>query len=178
MPVRPAMQPLIDLFRLRGDAAPETETFNGETYWTDQQLQDLLDGQRDWRTVRAVAVSSNGLIVKADIPKLGVYLDPDTFTFLDSTETELAVSATWSDLTKEFTLAAEDDDIYYLNAAFISLNGSLAELWQTKATHRKDYINFKAGQNKMDMQQEYNHCIEMRDYYNAKKMKLWTLQRR
>lgn len=178
MPVRPAMQPLIDIFRQRGQAADSTEIFNGETFWTDQQLQDILDEGHVWKMVRALAVSSDKLIVKADIPRENVYLDPDTFTFLDSSEDELVLSATWSTISREFTLTAENDDIFFVNAAFISMNDALARLWDTKAAQRNDYINFKAGQNKMDMQQEYIHCIQMRDYYRAKVLRLWTLQKR
>jgi hypothetical protein len=168
MPVRPNMQPLIDLLREQGQAADSTETFNGVTYWSDQQLQDILD----YVGVRSIVAGSfyeaDDTIYIPSVPK-SHYADPDTIKVLVD-DAWGASSGTWDATKKELT---STEDIEAFSATWISMNAALAQFWERKANQRSDYVNVKGGQNKMDMQQEYDHCVEMMKYYKARIWVRW-----
>ncbi len=165
MPVRTNMQPLIDLLRERGHAR-DTDEFGGETYWTDAQLQDILDLAKTRKSVGGTIDDATETIYMPAIPKLW-YADPDTVTVRVS-GSWVAHTGTWDTLKRELTTTQEVEAI---NAEWISLNQALADLWGMKAAQRSDYVNIKGGQNKLDMQQEFEHCERMEKYYRAR---IWT----
>lgn len=170
MPVRPNMQPLIDLLRAQGQAANDTETFNGVTYWTDQQLQDILDRVAKRSIVPVTAYEAEDNLYLPAIPK-PIFADPDSIKLLVASAW-VANTGTWDTLNKELTTT---QDVEAISAKWISLNEALAEYWQDKASQRSDYVNIKGGQNKLDMQQEYKHCVEMSAYYRARIWVRWRL---
>jgi hypothetical protein len=169
MPVRPAMQPLIDLLREKGNAR-DTDEFGGITYWTDEQLQDILDGAITRKSVGGVLDDATETIYMPAIPKLW-YADPDTVTVRVS-GSWVAHTGTWDTLQRELTTT---QDVEAINAEWISMNLALADLWEAKAAQRSDFINIKGGQNKLDMEQEYNHCMERERYYRARIWQRWQI---
>lgn len=165
MPVRPNMQPLIDLLREKGQAS-ETDTFHGVTYWTDQQLQDILDMTATRKSVGGVIDDADDTIYMPAIPKLW-FADPDTIK-VRVNGTYVANTGTWDTLKRELTTTQEVEAI---NAVWLSMNAALADLWEQKANQRSDFVNIKGGQNKLDMEQEWQHCLDMAKYYRAR---IWT----
>ena len=167
MTVRSGLQPTVDKFRRLAMVGTEEE-FNGVLYWSDVQLQEVLDDNTVWagRGLRRLALNRMGVIKGAkryildeatasivgftneelyeDISELGAY-DPDVGVF-DGTDTQAkSVTGKWFDL-----------------------YSALADFWNRKAEHRVEYVQTKAGQNTIRLQDEYNHCIQMRDHYRAK----------
>lgn len=171
MPVRPAMQPLIDLLRSQGQAANETETFNGVTYWSDEQLQDILDQVATLGAVEGEFHVANDTIFVPEIPK-SYYADPDTVTRVMVNGSWVDSTGTWDTLKRELTTT---QDVQAVSARWISLNEALAVFWEQKANQRSDYVNIKGGQNKLDMRQEYEHCLSMGKYYRARIWTRWRL---
>ncbi len=171
MPIRPNMQPLIDLLRNTGQAAPETETFNGVTYWTDQQLQDILDGVSKLGAVEGEFYIADDTIFLPAIPK-SFYADPDTVTKVLVNGSWVANTGTWDTLKRELTTT---QDVQAISARWISMNEALAVFWEEKANQRSDFVNIKGGQNKLDMEQEWQHCREMAAYYRARIWTRWRL---
>jgi hypothetical protein len=168
MPLRPNMQPLIDLLREKGSAR-STDEFGGVTYWDDQQLQDILDGAKTRKSVGGTIDDATETIYMPAIPKLW-FADPDTVKMRVSGTWTTAPDGAWDTLKRELTTSQEVEAI---NAEWISLNQALADLWEMKAAQRSDYVNIKGGQNKLDMQQEYDHCVKMSMYYRARIWVRW-----
>jgi hypothetical protein len=168
MPVRTNMQPLIDLLRTEGQAASSTETFNGIAYWSDIQLQDILDEVAVRSIVSGAFYEAEDTIFLPAVPK-SHYADPDTIKVLVSGNW-VASTGTWDTLKRELTTT---QDVTAISARWISLNAALATFWQKKASQRSDYINVKGGQNKLDMKQEYEHCVQMATYYRARIWVRW-----
>lgn len=171
MPVRPNMQPLIDYLRREGNAS-ETDSFEGVTYWTDEQLQDILD-QTGERLVGTVSVATvDGTIYRLDSPR-HIYPDPDTIVLLDEDFAVVADAVTHDFLRNEYTFVS-DPEISYVQAVFINMWKAVAELWDNKANQRYGFIDNKSGQNALKSHQEYEHCVERAKYYRSKIIKRWS----
>lgn len=172
MPVRPNMQPLIDYLRREGNAAPETDIFEGVEYWSDEQLQDILDriGERRIATVSAATV--DGTIYRLDAPR-HYYPDPDTVVLLDEDLNEVSAPLTFDFIRNEYTFTS-DPDITFIQAVFIHFWDATAQLWSEKAAHRYGFIDNKSGQNALKSHQEYEHCIQRMEYYRAKTIRRWN----
>lgn len=156
------MQPLIDYVRRHGAAATDDEFF-GVTYWTDEQLQDILDSISSWSAVKLVQVSNT--IYKPDM-RNNFWIESDTIRLLDTKLNELDTSFTYTPGLNELTIAQEGD--YVILARMFNMWEALADLWLRKAEQRFDSINFKAGNNKMNLEEEYEHCIKNYELYRRR----------
>lgn len=170
MPVRPNMQPLIDYLRREGNAS-ETDEYEGVTYWTDEQLQDILDTISERKVAHVIAATIDRLIYKLDAPR-HYYPDPDEVVLLDADKNEVTATYTYSILRNEFVFTS-DPDIAYVQAPFIHFWDATAKLWELKAAHRYQYVDNKSGQNALKSHQEHEHCIERMEYYRNKTVRKW-----
>ncbi len=178
MAIRPNMTPIVELFREKAQVG-ETETFNGVTYWTDEQLEEILDKAKRPDTPILTLVNESHGLWNVELPHW-YWVDPDTIDIQNSSGTSLYSAVSYSDPTltitgfgtfdlKNNTLdGAGDDNAYQIFGMWINLYDALADIWDRRASQRYDYIQMKAGQNVLRMQNEYEHCIQQRDYYRGK----------
>lgn len=164
MAVRANMQPLIDLLRQWGQAANQTDIFDGVTYWTDQQLQDILDSNSERKVARLYPQNVDETIFTAYLPR-HYYPDPDSVEYLDEDLAKVTTTPTYDFLTSEITLTVSADAI---SGRFVNMWKALADLWGQKAAMRAAFVDNKSGQNSLKSEQEYNHCIERQAYYRNK----------
>lgn len=162
----PAMMPLINYIRNFGEAG-STDVFNGITYWTDDQLEEILNSVAVQDTVRLDRVSqlnprSMGFAKKHYKPRAD-------FT-LWTCQGQVVVGYTYNEHSNTVLLDANppSSEILYAEGQFHNMNDALAVLWDRKASQRYDYIDFKGGHNTMYMEQQYKHCITKRDYYRSR----------
>lgn len=164
MAIRTEMQGLVAYLRQYGSASL-TDVFNGVTFWSDEQLQDILDAHaqhdniqlKDYTGVawsllqpRHIMFASDAKVIDAsNIDYTGVY----TYNVLFG-EIVFTVAPTVSTL--------------YVTGLKVNMWEALADLWAQKAQQRFDYIDWKAGNNKMNMSTEYQQCCQQRDYYRAR----------
>lgn len=170
MPVRTAMQPLIDYLRREGQAASDDE-FNGVTYWTDQQLQDILDQVSERQVAYVKKATISGLIYVFDAPR-HIYPDPDEITFLGADLEEISATYTYDLLRNELTFTS-DPEISYVQASFVNFWVAAAQLWGEKANQRFTFIDNKSGQNSLKMEQEYHHCVARQQLYRNRRIRRW-----
>lgn len=162
MPLRDEMTGMIAYIRTYG-AASFDDTFNDETYWTDLQLQDILDRQAKHESIllRRYTATHWGLVCPRHI-----WFASDAF-ITDALETaytgDFTYEAAFGEV--EFAIAPLETDTLYITGLRVNMWEALAELWAIKAQQRYDYVNFKAGNNKMDMKTERDACEAQRDYY-------------
>lgn len=164
MPVPAEHQPAVDHLRRYGSAA-ETDVFNGETFWDDDQLYEILIGTTDYRLIGLVPVNFAKTKYTFNLPD-PLWMQTDTLE-IDGT----TVLYTYEPTTRVFTFASEVSETPYISAAYFNMNHALANLWEQKMNQRFELIRIKAGANQMFMEQEFEHCKERFEYYRARSIK-------
>ncbi len=87
---------------------------------------------------------------------------------------ENVAAFTFNPDTKELTFTgAQTETEYYAYGLVFRIYDALAELWQSKADQRFNYIDWKAQNNKMNMAQEYQHCVDRALFYRSKTIRTW-----
>lgn len=162
MAVRSNMQAAIDYLRQHGQAS-ETDEYLTVTYWTDQQLQDILDRNSYRFSAVLVLLTRDKLTVTARLPRFH-YADIDTVVWYDDSNSIVIPSVTYNFERNEWLLTAATTATY-IEAAYSDMYEALADLWGQKASQRWELVNFKAGNNRTDLEQEYQHCLDRQSYY-------------
>lgn len=177
MPIREGMTYIIALIRQFGHVGIDDMTLGDVTYWSDQQLQDIAD-RHLYSTLIPLTPTQlvTRTVYKLNAPR-HYYGENDTYVddvlttqklwVYDHNQTGVNTTFIYEPYTQEVTFASglNEDYKYYIEGRFINLYDALAELWGLKAAQRFDYISFKGGDNKMDMDQEYNHCKQQEQHY-------------
>lgn len=172
MPIRTGMTDIVALLRQYGQAATN-DVFDGVTYWTDEQLEAIAD-----RNGRRVLIK-----IKRTDPAYTIYrvIAPNTIRLEDdlavytADEVAVATSFTYNSNTNELVFTtALTDEVYYAYGLVVDVYAALAELWENKASQRFNYIDWKAQNNKMNMAQEYQHCLDRAAYYRNKRIRTFT----
>lgn len=178
---RTTMAGLISRLRSVTGASPDDE-FQGETYWSDDQLEAELDMvclpvtkcRLEPTTDSPVTVFRFGsprgywiesLFVVKDAS--GNIIDANTYTVQPVERGGLVTfnaPVTKTGLTINYT-------VYDWNAA-------AAAIWEQKAAHRFDYINFKSGDHKFDARAEYETCVQRAQWHASRKIKAFSVPRR
>lgn len=167
--------PLIRYLRQYGSAPTDEITIHGETYWSDDQLEELLNRRGYWLTVAVEEVRDDLFVLCS--PR-HYFAQPTTIILLDSSGNELTGVLIDPPLTGlvdgEFTYDPIKGEIettvsvMYIKAFFANMFEALSDLWELKASHRYDYIAVKAGANRMELDTEYKHCVSRMEYYRNK----------
>lgn len=176
--MRASMENIVLFLRQYGQAA-ENEEFNGIVYWTDDQLEQIADQFSYRKRVPLETIqTSDPTIYRIQVPFYD--LMEDSFIVYDDRDSIVALPlATYSQARQEITFdsALTEDTCYFVEALFVRSFDALADLWTQKASQRYDYIDFKAGNNKMDMSQERDFCAQRAAYYRGKTIRRWPRQK-
>ncbi len=169
MALRTTMQAIISDLRQFGAAATDDE-FNGVTYWTDAQLQEIADRNGRRGTIKMKRVDPDYMVYRLVAPQ-SITMENAIVVYTTS-EAVNPAPFSFNPLTAEVTFETAQSDEEYLAYGFVvQLYDALADLWQTKADQRFNYIDWKAQNNKMNMKQEYDHCVERAMYYRGKRIR-------
>jgi hypothetical protein len=175
--MRLSMTNIVAFLRHYGQANAEEE-FGGVTYWSDDQLEEIADSWSAMKVVQLETVQfESPTIYRLKIPKFD--LMENSFTIYDSGQDVVATVATYNQNRQELTFVSglNVDEDYFVMASFTKGYDALADLWSQKASQRYDYIDFKAGNNKMNMKEEYDNCVARAAYYRAKTIRRWPRQK-
>lgn len=160
------MLPLISRLRTLGSAATD-DVFNGVTYWTDDQLEDILMLRGTYATVKLVRYTDT--IYRLDnYGHYGFRADVTVFKEIDDT---VADAATFTYDPRENSVVFDTgrtEDALWLRGFVVNLYDAAADLWDLKAGQREGYVNFRAGHNVMNMRESYEHCVERASTYRNK----------
>jgi hypothetical protein len=170
MAIREGMTNIVALIRQYGHVSTDDMTLGDIVYWTDEQLQDIADANSYRRLIAITpATFGNKTVYSLNIPR-HYYAESTTLAAYTVTgETKVAVETLFTYDMRKAEVTFESDlsstTKYYVEASFTNLYEALADLWGQKAVQRADYVAFKGGDNKMDMDQEYNHCLDREKHY-------------
>lgn len=178
MAARAGMVDLLLEVRRMTDTSETDTLINGVQYWTDDQLQDILDQHRAEvidEPLLLVGYRESGITVykKYFIPNtVGKYVETvasgaDVFSIVD-TLGDPAPSYT-VDLNAQIVTfdATTGGQSYYLRCRRYDVRAAAAQVWLDKASHRFALIKWKAGAHTLDEDLEYQHCLEMHQKYSA-----------
>lgn len=172
------MTNIVAYLRQYGQAS-DNEEFAGIVYWTDDQLEEIADKHSYRDRVKLTTVQIESPTVYRPMLPFGNFME-DEFVIYDDNDTVVSSPVgTYSQSRNEIEFATElnIDTEYLVEALFIKMNDALADLWLQKASQRFDYIDFKAGNNKMEMSQERDFCLSQAKWYRAKTIRRWPRQK-
>lgn len=168
---RAGMANLIRQLRVNGAAGATDENVNGVLYWTDDQLEDILDRYssdvNDIQLVTYSRMESGVTVWKQYYLPASVPLDLEgsatvgEFTVVDTLGNVISASDYTFDLSRrriDFTVSQAGRS-YFLRARAFDLNRATSELWSKKAGLRAELIDWKAGTYNLKEDQVYQHAL-------------------
>jgi hypothetical protein len=167
MPVSVEMQPIVDELRRLGQCAT-TDVFSGITYWTDDQLADILEQYRGFLYERAPRQNTLGSVFALAIPSH--YRIMGDITFVDAPPPTYTFNAKNNVINIDGGVSSSISS-YIVEGTYFNMYEAAAEVWEQKAAQRSGYVDIKANLNTIKMKQEYDHCVQMAAYYRNKTIK-------
>ena len=182
MTVRNTLSGLILRMRSYGEAAEGEASVNGVKYWTDLQLQELLDDNRTlaWDVPLVTVSYAAGKDASGTITRKYFYTIPDSVSpWIEEKESPDSILVDSSGIivdTGNFTLHGKEVRItggntpptLYLRANTFNLYAAVSDLWLVKSSHRAFLINLKGGGYTLQEDQHWQHCISMHKYFNQR----------
>lgn len=180
---RTGMLNAIKQLRLMTDTAVNEVAINDVWYWSDDQLQDILD--RHARYVDDVAlfatpITDDGVTTYTKYffkNYLGSWFDEDTIVVVNNRGT-IAPTNAIDYKGKQVTFVANTLGYdYFIRGRVLNMNAAAAEVWQRKADHRTQLIDWKDGTHTLNEDQEYQHILERIQHYQGGGIKTVQLMR-
>lgn len=182
MAARDGMTNLILELRLMTETADNDETVDGVAYWTDEQLQSVLDRHSIEHT--QVKIKPISKLLYQGTYEYRIYPFPDgiewvergsavtsVFVVQDNTgvqevyDTEYTVDYD----AKRITFVADTGgDTFLFSFRAFDLNKAAAEIWFKKLSLRTTLVNWKTDNHTIYEDQEYQHCKDMYLHYAGK----------
>ena len=188
MAARAGMADIIKELRVLTDANQEDVTIDGVAYWTDDQLQTVLDEFR--LDIIDVELISASMMVNGVREWTRYYFPDGIGRFIETAATtgafsvvnsigEAAPAYTVDYLNKLVTFTVSTGGLsYFIRGRTFDVKSAAAKVWMLKAGHRVNLIKWQAGNQKLEEDIEWSHCMEMyRLYSGFKGIKVIKLNR-
>lgn len=168
--MRATMTNPVNRLRLWTSAA-SNDVFNGVTYWTDDQLLAELD--RVAKRQRVLLSCNDPIDRQIFLPAYNIYrymLEEDFKIYKVSDDTEITTAYTYNSELSEITFVSsipEGTEIYVMGLV-LDLYMSARNVWFLKASHREEFVTFRTGTVRSELERVYDHCIERGNYFANK----------
>ena len=172
---RSTMATLITSLRGLAQAGASDYTVNGLSYWTDNQLQDVLDAHRKDvynYPLTAQTSYSGGVAVYLDYHSNLTHLEATDggtaiFYVTDGVGVNVGTALYTADYNRGvITFLADTGGISYeLYARTYDLNAAAAEVWRTKAGQYATAVNFSTDNHRIDRGEIIKNCLQMATFY-------------
>ena len=176
MAAREGMVELISRVRQDAHAGTADHTVGGVVYWSDDQLQDLLDRTRE--THKRVPLYSEPEYVDG----ANVYLEyplPDAMEWIERQGTDSGWAlrdgdgsaigtATYSVNygARMVTFDADtNNDIYYLDARTYDMYSVVADVWDSKAGFYESNVDWSSDNHRVSNSQKWSHAKAMAEKF-------------
>ena len=176
---RAGMGDLIRRLRNLAEAGSSDYTLSSQIFWTDNQLQEILDQHKveliyEPMTVVPGRISGgyeykNYYISRKNLEKTtgGTAI----FYIQDGSGTTVSSSLYTVDyFTGKVTFTADQGGAvsYFVNAASYDLEGAAGEVWRIKASHYAETVNISTDNQSMALGDLYKHAIERAEYFEGR----------
>lgn len=177
MAARTGMANLILRLRSMTKTAAADYTVNSVAYWTDDQLEDVLDEcvtRIEQKELTAIAEYAAGETVFLDYPIGYKDLEENTsdaayWTLVDSTGTAVADGDYEVDYIGGVIRFDADTAgaVYFLKARSYDLNSAAAKVWRRKAAHFSDRFNWQSDGQSFSREKLYTQAVEMAEQFEG-----------
>lgn len=174
---RTGMATLITELRRRTLAGTADSTINGTVYWSDNQLQDVLDRyrctNRDTELSAIPQRSGAGFVyLEYPIPPQYQWIEQSAtdsgWQLRDSAGgTSLSYTVNYSARMVTFNADTANTD-YYLDCRTYDLNMAAADVWESKASFIHENVNWSSDNHRIEASKEYENCLQQAKYWRAK----------
>lgn len=160
MAVRSGMTSLVSHLRQHSNAST-TDVFNGVTYWTDDQLQDVLD--QFAMVGQILPLAKVGVYDKVTYQlnlTLPFWVEDGFSIYIRDTKVEETTTFTYNHLTHQIVFdsdIAETRELVAYATVYV-MTDAIASVWEQKAQHRENFITNKTGNNRFEASQIVDHC--------------------
>jgi hypothetical protein len=165
---------------LRGytEAGTADYTIAGVSYWTDDQLQDILDLHRkdvifEQLEIYPVQIGGGSISYQDYRSANGFYEATTGGTAIlyiqDGTGANIGTANYTADYRRgQFQFSVDQGgSTYYLTGRSYDLNAAAADIWNRKAGHAAQGFSFSTDNHRVDKAQVYKHYKEMAQMYEA-----------
>ena len=171
---RSGMSDIIAEVRAMCDAGADDYQIAGVPYWTDAQLQKILDAHRtDLKWVEMYPIqegSGDWLEYPVGYSNLEQTTGGTAIFFVQDTNGDTVSSANYTvDYDRGLvTFTADTDGVpYYVTGRAYDLNAAAADVWRRKQSHYHSAVNFSSDNHRVDNEKLYEHAKEMCEYYES-----------
>jgi len=166
---RASLQAVIDRLRFLTSAS-RTDEFGGVIYWSDDQLQEVLDLSRVDEPLRITLEKSDS----------GYFFTMPTYYAHEIVAVEDSQGNPVEDYTVEvygqkvvFTFL--EDDTYVATVVIYDINAAAAGVWERKAAQRQGLVSIRSGVHQIRAEQERDFCLQRARHYRARTAKVIPL---
>jgi len=158
-------------------------TIAGFPYWSDAQLQAVLDRHRTDVYQRELSVVDELLAGAYSYKHYSIgdtFIESgDVFTLYDSTYTAVTTGFTADYSLGLITFDTSTNGMpYFATYRTYDINAAASEVWRSKAAHFAEMVNFRAGNQSVNLSDKSKQALAMADYYgNLRQMRSISLER-
>ncbi len=172
---RTGMSDLITTLRGMTITGTADYTINGQSYWSDDQLQTILDSHR--ADVQFYALEPNpwqdvGSVVYKEFLSGLQNLESGTLTYLQTSVGSTVATANYTiDYNRGIVTFTADQNgtAYYITTRTYDMNGAAADVWKKKAAQVALRFDFSTDNHSMKTSQIYDHYMKQANYYESMK---------
>lgn len=171
-PARSGMADVISDLRSMTDASAEDYTVAGVPYWSDAQLQRILDKHRTdlkWVEMEAIEEGSGAYLEYSIGYGSLEQTTGGTAIFLvqDVNGTTISSSNYSVDYSRGLVTFTSDTSgtAYYVTARSYDLEGAAAEVWRNKQSHYGAAVDFSTRVHDIKRSQLFEHARQMAEHY-------------
>lgn len=180
MPIRPTMRTLVDNLR-QITAASTGDLYGGVEYWTDEQLEAILDKHRKLApTIPVTAIemyesgSPSWRFFSFHKPDWAIFEPNGVLGDEYGNAPDPAPTIDYSSGIVEFAQNPAKKQ-YLLRAWVYDLNMAASEVWEVKAAQRFDWVDHKGGHHFFKDSQTPQFCADRAAYYRKRRIKSWSV---
>lgn len=169
MTARAGMASLI--LELRGMCSVGTADYSvaGVPYWSDDQLQQQLDRRRE--TYLRVPLEPEPVYVDGSYQYFAYEIEDEIGRHFEQASTDgafvvrnssggTATGYTVNYEAGEITFTADQANaVYYLDCRVYDIRRVAADVWEWKAGHAADRVDFQSDNHKFSLSDEFDHCM-------------------
>lgn len=172
---REGMLPLVRSLRAFTAAGPNDYLIAGEPYWSDAQLQEILDNNREeiiHEELDSVVEYTGGApFTKRHLSYHGNYESGTAVFWLEDGAGSTASTALYTAdyVMGKFTFAADTGGtVYYLTGRSYDLNAAAADVWDRKADHYAEVYDFSTDGHSLKRSQLVAQCEKQAEKYRSR----------
>jgi hypothetical protein len=176
MTARSGMTNLIQTLRGMCDIGATDYTISGSAYWTDNQLQDVMDTHRVdiWREPLSIIETYTGggsveyLHYQSEYTNFEETTGGTGIFWIEEADGDKITTGFTPDYQRgHITFAADTSGtVYYLTGRTFDLNASAADIWRRKAAHYGASFSFSTDNHRIDKGALIQNALRMSDVYS------------